>query len=268
MPPRSALSAYGLWRLARFVSGKVLPKTAYPVLRGPLKGTRFVLGSAAGYGGGARTYFNLVEPEKTRAFINIVGAGQVLFDIGANVGYYTLLGSRLVGEGGIVLAFEPAIRNLFYLYRHIAVNKVGNVTIIPAACSNQLAIADFTVGDSCAEGHLDQRDNLKNYNPQNRMIVPTVTVDEVVKHTNIFPNVLKIDVEGAEFEVLQGAHHTLINAQPIILLGVHSPDLRSACVTYLTEIGYACEAVCGDDQGDVELLATRAQPAQLSAVPR
>ncbi len=82
MPPKSAVSAYGLWRLARFVSGKVLPKTAYPVLCGPLKGARFILGSAAGYGGGARTYFNLVEPEKTRAFMNIVGAGQVLFDIG------------------------------------------------------------------------------------------------------------------------------------------------------------------------------------------
>jgi FkbM family methyltransferase len=260
MLSKTVPSAHGLRGLARFIFGKALPKTAYPVLRGPLKGTRFILGAASGKGGGASVYFNLVEPEKTNAFVSTLKTSHVLFDIGANMGYYTLLGSRLVGFSGKVLAFEPVVRNLAYLYRHVALNKVKNVFIIPAACSNRLAIADFSLGVSLAEGHLalDQVDQQEYRNPKNTMIVPTITVDEVVGHTGIFPDVLKIDVEGSEFLVLQGACKTLIETKPIILLAVHSLDLYSVCTDYLQKMDYTFEIVCGNDQGDAELLAMRA----------
>jgi len=74
---------------ARFVFGKLLPRWAYPVIRGPLKGAKFILGTLSGEGGGATVYFNMSEPEQTSAFVGALKPGQVLFDIGANVGYYT-----------------------------------------------------------------------------------------------------------------------------------------------------------------------------------
>lgn len=250
-------------RLFRHTLGKWLPRgMVFRVLRGPMRGTRFVLGSAAGEGGGVSVYFNLVEPEKTRAFVNMISEGQVLFDIGANIGYYSLLGSRLVGSKGKVFAFEPVVRNLAYLYRHVVLNRVENVMIIPAACSNQLAIAGFSLGENCAVGHLalNQVDHHQPGadNSRNTVVVTTVTVDELVRYTNVFPNVLKIDVEGAEFQVLQGAYNTLTKASPSILLAVHSSDLRSACTDYLKGMDYVLETVCGDDHGDAELLAIRA----------
>ena len=146
-----------LLKIGRFVSGKLLPKGwAYPIVSGPLRGTRFVLGAAPGEGGGATRYFNLYEPEQTQAFVNTVSRGQTVFDIGANVGYYTLLGSKLVGEDGQVVAFEPVTQNLFNLYRHIVLNKAKNVIIIPAACSDRCSLATFDRGDNCALGHLVQ----------------------------------------------------------------------------------------------------------------
>jgi FkbM family methyltransferase len=53
--------------------------------------------------------------------------GNVFFDIGANVGYYSLLGARLVGPRGRVVALEPVVRNVAFLHRHIVLNKAGNV---------------------------------------------------------------------------------------------------------------------------------------------
>lgn len=239
--------------------GKVLlAGVAYPILTGPLKRKRFILGAAAGEGGGARVYFNRIEPEQTRAFVDSVRAGQTVFDIGANVGYYTLLGSTLVGAEGMVIAFEPVVRNLFYLYRHIALNKVVNVIIIPAACSDHCSIANFSLGDNCAVGHLEQEPARRRYNPKNIAVVPTITVDEVVKFTNISPDVLKIDVEGAELLVLQGARDTLTKTKPIVFLSVHSSDLRSACLNFLIEMGYAFQLLNGGEHGAGELLATRA----------
>ena len=246
-------------QLLRHTLAKWLPRDiAYPVLRGPLKGVRFILGSAAGEGGGASVYLNLVELEQTKRFVNLLHSGQVLFDIGANVGYYTLLGSKLVGASGKVLAFEPVVRNLFYLYQHTVLNKAENVMIVPAACSNHLAVANFALGDNCALGHFESKDNSGEYQSKDNVIVPTVTVDEVVRCTNVLPDVLKIDVEGAELQVLEGARDTLIKKKPFIFLSVHSGKLRAVCQDYLTEMNYIFETLDGDDHGPGELLAVRA----------
>ncbi|MEX1027483.1 MAG: FkbM family methyltransferase, partial [Candidatus Paceibacterota bacterium] len=64
-----------------------------------------------------------------------------MFDIGANVGYYTLLASKLVGRAGTVVALEPAVRNLTFLYRHVALNKADNVRVLPLACADSLSLA-------------------------------------------------------------------------------------------------------------------------------
>jgi FkbM family methyltransferase len=242
-------------QLLRHTLAKWLPRgIAYPVLRGPLKGTRFILGAAAGEGGGASVYLNLVEPEQTQKFVNLLHPGQVLFDIGANVGYYSLLGSRLVGASGQVLAFEPLVRNLFYLYRHTRLNKAKNVMIVPAACSNHLAIANFTLGDNYAMGHLEPK--AASSPSKDRTIVPTITVDEVGRQANLTPDVLKIDVEGAELQVLEGARDTLLKIKPLIFLSVHSAELRAVCQAYLSQMHYVFETLDGETHGPGELLAS------------
>ena len=240
---------------ALFFFRRILPRKAYPVIRGPLRGKRFILGTLAGDGNGATVYFNMVEPEQTSAFVKTLKRKDVFFDIGANVGYYTILGSRLVGNEGKVFAFEPAARNLSYLFRHTDLNNATNVTIIPAACSDKLSLGVFASGENFAEGHLTEGRSkagaLGHGTP-----IPTIRVDDVAERLAISPNVMKIDVEGAEYLVLSGAEKILRGAKPAIFLSTHSDALRLQCMEYLTSLGYAFEVLSPDKENPSEFLAT------------
>lgn len=243
--------------VARFISRRILPRATYPVFVGPLRGARFILGTLAGEGGGASVYINAVEPRPTSALINTLKRGQTFFDIGANVGYYTILGSRLVGEGGSVVAIEPDLRNLFHLYQHVTMNKADNVTIVAAACADTLSVAAFSPGMNCATGHLASGiDHHGNRIRNGSGIVSTVTLDEVVRRYGVAPDVVKIDVEGAEYLVLKGAEKTLLKARPKIFLSVHSEELRSMCLEFLENLDYAFDVLSQDECNPTEFLAT------------
>jgi FkbM family methyltransferase len=240
--------------IARILSGKLMPRIAYPVLRGPLRNAWFVLGALEGEGGGATVYFNMLEPEQTAAMADLLKKGQVLFDIGANVGFYTVLGSRLVGAEGKVLAFEPVARNLAYLYRHIAMNKLRNVMIVSAACSETVSLALFTAGANNAMGHLAGEGERGSVS-----LVPTVSVDALVQRTGIAPHVMKIDVEGAELSVLKGARTTLQKHGPAVFLSTHSDKLRTDCLAYLKGCGFRYEALGPDTKDPSSFLACKVQ---------
>ena len=236
----------------RWLSGRVLPPLAYPVVRGPLRGKRFILRSAAGEGGGASIYVNTVEPQKTRALLGILRAGQVVFDIGANIGYYTILASQQVGPLGRVLAFEPYARNVKYLERHVSLNHADNVTIVPVACAERSALERFVMGTDSATGHLSSESTAREEGKT--LIVPAAAVDDLVRAFGLMPDVMKVDVEGAEERVLRGAAKTLADARPILLLAVHSVALRAACTSYLLRFGYPEPSIWADVEGDTELL--------------
>lgn len=253
MPHNGAQGSGGAARrLIRLVSGRLLPRIPYPVIRGPLFRHWFVLGSAGGAGGGASVYVNAVEPEKTDALLRVLKQGQVVFDVGANIGYYTLLASKTVGAAGRVFAFEPFPRNISYLHRHLALNRVSNVAVVPAACSDGTGLAMFEESPDCAEGRLSDAKTIGAR--AGLSLVATVTVDDVVRLTGIVPDVMKIDVEGAEARVLRGASATLAAARPTLILAVHSETARRECTTILAALGYQAEVICGDAHGDVELL--------------
>jgi FkbM family methyltransferase len=241
----------------------MLPAAAYPVVCGPLRGKRFLLHSAAGEGGGASVYVNAVEPKKTQTLLSILKPGQIVFDIGANIGYYTLLASQQVGPRGRVLAFEPFIRNIAYLHRHVSLNRLENVTIVPVACSERSSVERFVIGNDCATGHLSSGPATRE--DGRTIVVATATVDDVVRECGLIPDVMKIDVEGAEERVLRGAAQTLADARPMLLLGVHSLALRTACTDYLLSIGYPAPTVCEEVEGDTELVFMPAGRRQLAS---
>ncbi len=233
----------------------MLPRLAYPVLRGPLRGTRVILGAAAGPGGGASIYLNRVEPQQTLAFAAALNPGDVVFDLGANVGYYTLLAARRVGPRGAVFAFEPAARNIAYLYRHLELNRVTNVTLVTAACSDALTLEAFSTGGNCAMGHLGD-----DGNPGAAVPVLTVPVDAIVQRFGAMPRVIKVDVEGAELAVLRGAQDTLRRAKPTLFLSTHSDRLRQACLDTLALCGYVCTPLIPDRRDPSEFVARPAGP--------
>jgi hypothetical protein len=86
--------------------------------------------------------------------------------------------------------------------------------------------------------------------------VPTVTVDIITQKLNFYPDVMKIDVEGGEFKVLQGARQTLEKGRPKVLLSTHSNELDARCVKFLEELGYTLDVLSEEESVGREYLAS------------
>ncbi len=234
-------------RIARTISGKMMPRTSYPVLSGPLKGSKFILGAMSGEGGGASVYFNRMETEQTAAMLSEVRAGATFFDVGANVGYYSILASRLVGPEGKVVSFEPLLRNLSYLQRHVELNRASNVRVLPFAVSNENTLLSFSTGENSAMGHLDRGGS-------GEILVQAVTLDQMADRLGLMPDVIKMDVEGAEMDVFRGAERIMSEGRPTVFLSTHSAQLRTDCLAFLEGIGYSVKPLVDSDNPD-EFLA-------------
>jgi hypothetical protein len=129
---------------------RLLPSNAVlPILQGRLKGKKWIVGSSV-HGCWLGSY----EFDKQRLFEQTVTRGSVVFDIGAHVGFYTLLSSVLVGTVGKVFAFEPVPRNLHYLYEHLRFNDATNVTVTEAAVADACGTTLFDESANSATGHL------------------------------------------------------------------------------------------------------------------
>lgn len=170
------------------------------------------------------------EYEKQRAFQKAVKAGDVIYDIGANVGFYTMLSSILTGEGGHVYAFEPVSENLRDLRRHLELNGIVNCTVIDAAVAREDGEAHFQAAESRCERRLSATGTIP---------VHTVALDSLISQGSIRPPfVMKIDIEGGEVECLWGAAETIKRFFPTIFLATHSPELYATCTGMLSDWGY------------------------------
>lgn len=213
------------------------------VWTGVLAGGRWIAGAAT-HGCWIGTY----ERETQDAFVRHVKAGDAVYDIGANAGFFTLVASRLAGANGAVYAFEPMPRNLAFLAKHVALNDANNVTVIDAAVSSQAGYARFATAQSPAMGSLDASGDLQ---------VRTVAIDELVEAGTVRPpQFMKIDVEGAEYDVLSGAAATLRRWHPVLLLSNHGSARHEQCCAYLEKLGYRITVVRdGTEDGQYTVLA-------------
>ena len=216
---------------------KLVPKgIEIRIWSGPMRGLRWISDSSS-----ATCWMGVYESDKQRVFGKIVKPGQVFFDLGANVGFYTLLGSLLVGNGGRVIAFEPASRNISYLRRHLAINRIANCEVLEAAVSSKDGTALFDVAHLPVSGHISHRATESGYQ------VVTVAIDRLVHEGAIpGPNVIKCDIEGGEYDALLGASNTLKEYRPIVLLATHGADIHVRCCQLLRDHGYRLESLAED----------------------
>jgi FkbM family methyltransferase len=169
-----------------------------------------------------------VELTVQRALAALLVPGSVCFDVGANVGFYTILAARLVGPEGRVVAFEPHPENVKALERNVAANGLANVVVVPKAVSSRSGAARLTHGDRATARLHDGPGH----------DVRTIALDEFVdEHAALVPAVVKIDVEGHELDVLEGARRTLGSARPALLCEQHGQG--AAVVAALERLRYA-----------------------------
>lgn len=212
-------------RAVRLPLSLIPAETQLPIMQGALRGRRWIVGSS-NHGCWLGSY----EHNQQILLAKYLKEGDVIFDIGAHVGFYSLLGSVLVGGRGQVIAFEPAPKNLNYLKKHLQINSVINVEVVEAAVSDRHGHVRLSSGPSSSMWHIDAQGELE---------VQTVSLDELVLNAKLPPpNVIKMDIEGAEFLALNGSARVVKEFHPVLLLSTHGIDVHQKCCRFLKSAGY------------------------------
>lgn len=207
---------------------KLIPKgLVITIISGPVKGMKWKVG-ASSHGCWLGTY----ELDKQRLIQKWVKPEMVAYDIGANAGFYSLLFSKAVGPRGQVYAFEPLGENAANILNHVNLNCLGNVVVIQTALSNESTLASFAVAKSNSMGSL--------VNTGTQLRVPTLTLDELINKLGLpAPDVIKMDVEGAESAVLVGAIDLLHKYNTVWFIALHGAEQKKLCQDILVSHGYS-----------------------------
>jgi FkbM family methyltransferase len=209
------------------------------VLSGPLGGALWIMRSGIN-----ANWLGTYELEKQKALVRALRQGHVFFDIGANVGFYTLLGSRRVGPAGQVHAFEPLPQNVRLLKQHVDMNRCRNVRVHEVAIGGTSGVVAFAQGDDSFTGRVGDSGELQ---------VCLRTLDSlVVSGTVPMPQIVKMDIEGGEYEALLGAEYVLRTGRPLVFLATHSLPLREACIAQLERVGYATRRLSANESESPE----------------
>jgi FkbM family methyltransferase len=185
------------------------------VLTGPIRGKVFATSRRERLAFALGTYERHVVSEIEAN----LREGMVAYDVGANAGYMALVMAHAVGETGSVLAFEPDPQNLRALRFNIEQNALHNVAVREQAVSDAPGKLRFASYSYSLVGHIARADDPGD---ANHFEVEATTLDRVWWETGIAPDFIKIDVEGAECEVLSGAAELLATVRPTILAEVRS----------------------------------------------
>lgn len=163
------------------------------------------------------------EEETTRLFKEVINAGACVVDVGAHVGYYTLLAAKRAGPAGKVFAFEPDPANYSLLEKNISLNDYHNVVAMNEAVSNHEGISTLFRTSLDNGRHSTYNHGL----PGNENIETKSTTMDAFLGQQGWPRVdlVKIDVEGAERDVLEGMGQLLQRTDPLKLIMEFNPLL-------------------------------------------
>lgn len=211
------------------------------IRRGPAAGLRFSGGDTAGY------VLGMSEPAVQQALVDHLHPGAVFFDVGANIGFMTVLACRLAGPTGQVHCFEPLLVNLAQLRANLDANGFS-AHIHEVALSDSPGQVEMAYSENLGRAHFadDGADN-----SDRTMTVPTVRLDDLDLPA---PTLVKIDVEGAEGHVLRGMGRILREHRPVVLVELH-PGHEDEARELLRDAGYTLREL--DDAGGMPHVLAR-----------
>jgi FkbM family methyltransferase len=195
---------------------------------------------------------------------------RCVFDVGAHIGLVALPMASQIAPAGVVIAFEPATANQQYLKRHIALNDMASrIRVEPLLVGSKIEDVAFHEFDHAA-GMNTVATGLLRGNVRTRSVRQT-TIDAFCAETGLAPEIIKIDVEGAEIGVLEGARETLAKHRPEVFLSVH-PRQIAALGRSIEELraeivrsGYDCLTMDGAIATEFGLREYRLVPVRTAA---
>lgn len=211
------------------------------VLRGPLRGYEYIVSPAMGV-----TYALGIDENSQKFFFESVSEGAVVFDVGANKGQLTLPFAHIVGENGKVVAIEPVEELAELIRRNTKLNDLNNVEVVEAAASSQKGTAEFEYpGEQSTQGMLSGTEPTYVLPEAKTISVHTMTLDEIAKARSLWPDMIKVDVEGGARLVFEGAQKTL-DRGPDVFIEQHGPREQEAVKDELIDRGYTARTLSGD----------------------
>ena len=180
------------------------------------------------------------EPELQAALLELVQPGMVVYDVGANIGYMTLLCLRRLQGTGRVYAFEALPANQERLHTNLALNDMtAQAEVVPVAIVDQARTVRFLVGPSGEMGKVEGSAGRNKAAYGEPIPVDGISLDKFVyEDSNPPPQVIKMDIEGGEVLAFPGMQRLLRDAQPLVLLELHGPQAAQVSWTALVEAGY------------------------------
>ena len=176
---------------------------------------------------------NLWEPAVQLALRDLIKPGSIVFDVGANVAGLSILMSRLTGPKGIVCSFEASPRIIELTHGNIIASGCNNIQLYHNAIFSESG-KEITI---YAGGHLnDSIYNQGEFQEKVGKTVKTLSLDDFVNHMGLIPDLIKMDIEGAEFDALLGMKNKVLLTFPHLLLETSPKDMRP--FNLLTSLGY------------------------------
>lgn len=225
----------------------------YKIGRGKLKGINFWINTKR-----SPYFLDMVNGTYDKfiydLFDKIKPQGKIIWDIGAHIGFHSLGFAKVVGNNGKVVAFEPNKYNVQRLKKNLSENPnlAKRIIIIEKALGSQIGKAKFHMTNDIdsarsSGGYLSS--NLpplskESYKGFKSVKVDIETIDNVLKHQpHLTPHIIKIDVEGAESDVIGGAEKLLKKENPLIIAEIHNITAMLDVATQLINKGYKIHEV-------------------------
>ena len=207
-----------------------------------------------------------LEPPVQEAFRRLLGPGSAILDVGANIGFFSLLAARLVGPHGRVVALEPVARNATAIRRNAELNGLGSISVIEKAAAASAGRGELLVVEDASWSKLADtgwHDRTSSVEP-----VELVAIDDLVESGEVPPpDVVKIDTEGSEVEILRGMARTLERHRPALVIELHGTHREVA--ELLRSVGYELENLTRpvplEDDPDAEHALARPAPQASAA---
>ena len=239
-PVRSLRDVPVVGPLLHGMSHRVLPadeKVWARVEAGPAKGLWLKLNPRTGQ----RYLRGEVEPQVQAIVSERLRSGMVFYDLGANIGFFTLLAARLVGPQGKVVSFEPDSAVASRLRENVARNDFANITVVEAGVWSRSGVMNFASADSSSPDH-GVGGFVAPGNGNSGTARPCVALDDFVQQAAP-PDLIKCDVEGAEVEVFRGAENLLRVHRPSVICELHSEESGKALRSSFASAGYMVRSI-------------------------
>ncbi len=158
------------------------------------------------------------EPESTNFLKTKVKDGDVVLEAGANIGYYALLSAKYVGKKGFVYCVEPSSENYEFLKRNKEINNLKNMELRKMALGDKNGEETLNLFEG---GNLNTLKKNISSKPRGKEKVKVMTIDSFLKNKRK-PNIIRMDVEGSEYEIIKGARELLEKSPPkLIFIELH-----------------------------------------------